>query len=133
MTPGIAIIIYYSSISFATCLSLINEAKYYLKEDSDNRLKSCNKSNPQPSHFPEWYRTTPEWIKKYIWPADTFIPKFLYYEIVLGLVRAALGPINIFVSFILKYKYILEIGLCHLSVCACTRIIVTILFRKIWK
>ena len=108
-------------------LSLINEAIGYMKDDSKRRVSSQSK------YYPQWYQDTPNWIKKHIWPADPIIPIFTYFEVLLGLIFAVLGPINIGICIVLGYKYAYILFFIHMSLIVATRLLAGLIDYVMWK
>ena len=85
MTPGIAVTLYFGLASLVFVLSLTGDAERMILEDADNRIQSENRVQPKPKEFPEWYMETPQWIIKYIWPANLIIPKVIYCVIIVSI------------------------------------------------
>lgn len=110
-------------------LSIVNEVEAYLKKDSKKRSwDGLMPENPE-----KWYMISPQWFKKYVWPADSIMPKFLYYEIIHGIIFVLLGPINILISYIFGYKLVMPLVCIQGGYGLMIRIKSACLFHKMWK
>ncbi len=126
MPLSIAVILLFSLITFVGVVGPIRDAVYLIKKDSEKRNLFC-------PNYPRWYINTPKWVIKYIWPADSIIPFYLYYEIVVGVVSAVIGPIDVIIVFLIGYRYTVFVALCHMGIVAIVEIITPILDRIMWK
>ncbi len=127
MTLGLATICIFGLISFFAIPALLDDAERMMMEDSNKRMRY------KPKHFPEWYMKTPQWVIKYIWPADPIIPKVLYYEVIVCIVMVVLGPINIAICLVFSFRPVKVLAVCHLWLGAGMRITASIMFDLIWK
>ena len=51
-------------------------------------------------HYPSGYIVPPKWVRTVFKLTQRLIPRYLYYELILSLFFAVLGPVNLIVCFI---------------------------------
>ena len=83
-------------MSFLSWLSTRNRALFMIKEISSNS-----------KYYPKWYALPGKWIRKIYKLNNRFIPKYLYLELILSLIYAMLGPINLLIVLLLESKPII--------------------------
>lgn len=49
-------------------------------------------------YYPKWYILPPRWIRKIFNLKKRLMPKFLFFELIMSLIFAALAPINLIIS-----------------------------------
>ena len=78
-----------------------------------------------PLRHPKRYIVTPKWVRKVFKIKHRFIPRYFYFELILSLFYAALGPINIIIYTIFS-GYSANIGGILVMFHACLIIVDTI-------
>ena len=86
-------IIIFFALSFLSWLSTRNRALLMIKEISSNS-----------KYYPKWYTLPAKWIRKNFKLNDRFIPKYLYFELIISLVYIALGPINLVIAIATSFS-----------------------------
>lgn len=51
-------------------------------------------------HYPSWYIVPAKWVRTIFKLTQRLIPRYLYYELILALFFAALGPVNLMICTI---------------------------------
>lgn len=129
MPVWVALLFTFLILSLMSGLGIENEVCAYLERDSKNRRWDGR----MPDDPEKWYMPSPHWVKKYVWPADPVMPKFLYYEIIHGIICVLLGPVNIILCLIWGYKLFKLLILSQGFYGVLIRIISGHLFYKMWK
>ena len=88
-------VLLFFSISFLSWLATRTRALLMIKEISSNS-----------KYYPKLYTLPAKWIRKIYRLNKRIIPKYLYLELIMSLIYAILGPINLLITLILDSRHI---------------------------
>ena len=55
-------------------------------------------------YYPKWYIAPAKWVRTIFKIKQRLIPGYLYFELILSLVFAALGPVNLIICIIVDFS-----------------------------
>lgn len=71
------------------------------KNSAIGMIKEIKTNSP---HYPKWYVTPARWIRKLFKVRQHLIPRYLYFELILSLLFAILGPLNMLICVITNFS-----------------------------
>ena len=112
---GFDLFFMFLGISFLSSINCKNSAIGMIKEIKTNS-----------PHYPKWYVTPARWIRKLFKVRQHLIPRYLYFELILSLFFAILGPLNMLICVITNFS--LDVAGVLIMVHACLIVLNMIFF-----